>query len=203
VYAVAQGMILVPADRNATKTLGTVSNGAIAERSVISTFITNNLISLNLRNPDFVTAQAVKDAISLKYPDLTINVRDSALVEISIPKERQNDVVKFVSELETVVVKPDPSSKVVIDSKSGVIIMGEQVKIGKVAVSWKAGSITVGTSFGGASGDKKEQFVLQDTVTIADFVSAMKDIGLNTDTIIAILKAIEDAGSLYGTLIVN
>jgi flagellar P-ring protein precursor FlgI len=202
VFAVAQGPIAVSVERNLPKTVGTIAFGAIAEREVVSNFVNDNRITLILRHPDFVTASAVRDAIAGKFPGLSITVRDSALIEILIPDDQRNNIAKFISDMETVTVKPDPSSKVVIDSKSGVIIIGEQVKIGKVAVSYKTASVSVGSYYSQSTGNK-EQFVIQETVTVEDFIKTVRDIGLNTDTIIEILKAIEDAGALYGTLIIN
>jgi flagellar P-ring protein precursor FlgI len=125
------------------------------------------------------------------------------LIEITVPQERRNDLVSFIAELEKVTVKPAPSSKVVIDTNSGVIIMGEQVKIGKVAVSYKSTNVSVGSYYYSPSTDHKEQFVLQETVTVEDFVKTVQAVGLDTGSIIEILKAIESAGALYGTLVLN
>jgi flagellar P-ring protein precursor FlgI len=202
VYAVAQGSITVAAERTAPKTVGTVNAGAIAERDVVSTFVAGNAIRIILRQPDFVTAAAVQAAIAARYPSLRVTVLDSSLIEIAIPDERRNDAVRFIAELETVTVKPDPSSQVVIDSKSGVIVMGEQVKIGKVAVSYKSTNVTVGSYYYPQS-DKKEQFVIQETATVEDFVKTVRDVGLDTDTLIEILKAIDNAGALYGVLVIK
>jgi flagellar P-ring protein FlgI len=203
VYAVAQGQVNVPADRAAPKTVGTVAGGAIAERDVTSRFVQNNSVNIILRHPDFVTAAAVRDALAAKYPILTITLRDAAQLEIVIPEDRRNDAVKFIAELESVTVKPSPSAKVVINAQNGVIIMGEQVKIGKVAVSYKNTNVSVGSYYYSQAVDKKEQFVLQESVTVEDFVKAVRDAGLDTTTIIEILKSIESAGALYGTLVVN
>ncbi len=183
--------------------MGTVTAGAIAERDVVSRFVTDNVVRIILRHPDFVTADAVRAAIAAQLPSLAVTVRDAALIEITVPENRRNDLVRFVAELSGVAVKPGPSSKVVIDAKSGVIIMGEQVKIGKVAGSFKSANVTVGSYYYGQTNDKKEQFVLQETVTVEDFVKAVRDAGLETAAIIEILKAVESAGALYGTLVIN
>jgi flagellar P-ring protein precursor FlgI len=203
IYAVAQGKLTVPAERTAIKTVGTVTAGAIAEREIVSRFVVDNIIRIILRHPDFANAEVVRAAITSQYPSLTPAVRDSALIEITVPENRRNDTARFLAELEGVLVKPEPSSKVIIDSKSGVIIMGEQVKIGKVAVSYKSTNVTVGSYYYPQATDKKEQFVLQETVTVEDFIKAVRDAGLETVTIIEILKAVESAGALYGTLVIN
>ncbi len=201
-YAVAQGAIDVSGDRTAPKTVGTVTEGAIAERDVTSTFAAGNVVRILLRDPDFATAAAVQAALAARFPALSVTVRDSSLIEIAVPEARRRDTVRFIAEIESVTVKPDPSSKVVIDSRSGVIIMGEQVKIGKVAVSYKSTGVSVGSYYSPQT-DKKEQFVIQDTVTVEDFVKTVRDIGLDTDTVIEIMKAIDRAGALYGTLVIK
>jgi flagellar P-ring protein precursor FlgI len=201
-YAVAQGSVSIATERTQPKTVGTIDAGALAEREVTSTYVTGNSIRIILRQPDFVTAAAIQAAIIARFPGIGVSVKDPALIEIAIPAERRNETVKFIAEIESITVKPDPSSKVVIDSRSGVIIMGEKVKIGKVAVSYKTASVTVGSYYYPQT-DKKEQFVIQETVTVEDFVKTVRDIGLDTGTIIEILKSIDVAGALYGTLVIR
>lgn len=203
VYAVAQGAITVSNERTAVKTVGTVTAGAIAERDIVSDFVFNNVVRIILRHPDFGTAEAVRAAVAAKQPDLGVTVRDAALIEVTIPENRRNETARFMAELESVSVKPGPSSKVIIDAQSGVIIMGEQVKIGKVAVSYKTTNVAVGSYYYPQSSGQKEQFVLEESVTVDDFVKAVRDAGLDTATIIEILKAVEQAGALYGTLVIN
>lgn len=210
VYALAQGQIFTPRAAAGTnqRTVGTVPGGAIIEQEVVSSFLDDNSLSILLRHPDFVTANSVSEAIRQKYPDILLQTVDAAMIELSIPNQWRTDPVGFIAELESLQVTPAPSNKVVIDSSSGVIIFGEQVRIGKVAVSYQDISVNVspyGRSAGGLWDEEetKHNFVFDQTTTVEQLVDTLRTIGLETQTIIHIIKAIDRAGSLYGTLVVQ
>jgi len=201
VYAVAQGRITTSQDPAAAKTVGTVSQGAIVEKDVVSQFQSNNVVSILLRNPDFVTASAVQKAISDAFSGITVTSRDPSLIEVQIPQDRQSNPVGFLAQLEALTVTPDAVGRVVIDSQNGVIVMGEKVRIGKVAVSYRTTRVTVGAAARGAAATP-DLFVIGDTTTVDDFVSALKTVGLKADVVIGVLQAVEKAGALFGTLVV-
>jgi flagellar P-ring protein precursor FlgI len=210
VYALAQGRIfsLQTASGNSQQTVGTIPGGAIIEQDVISEFLSDDSLSLILRNPDFVTANTVTAAIRQEYPDIELQAVDAAMVELSIPSQWRTDPVAFIARLESIEVTPEPSNKVVIDSSSGVIIFGERVRIGQVAVSYKDISVSVSPYRRPAGGlwdteEAERSFVFEETTTVEDLVETLRSIGLETEMIISIIKAIDRAGSLYGTLIVN
>jgi len=210
VYALAQGRIFTPqaAAGSNQRTVGSVPGGAIIEQDVLSSFLDDNSLSILLRHPDFVTANSVSEAIRQKYPDILLQSVDAAMIELSIPDQWRADPVGFIAELESIQVTPEPSNKVVIDSSSGVIIFGEQVRIGKVAVSYQHISVNIGPYGRPAGGlwdeeEREHNFVFDQTTTVEELVDALRTIGLETQTIIHIIKAIDRAGSLYGTLIVQ
>lgn len=203
VYALAQGNILTPRNSGSVKTVGSIPLGGIVEKEVLSDFITQGTISLVLRNPDFITAHGVSEAISEAFPNVKVSPVDASLIEVQIPAERSSDPVAFVAELESLIVIPGSSGKVVIDAASGIIIMGEHVRIGRVAVSYKRVQVSVAGSFNFQDGEEaKENFILEETSTVDDLISALTEVGLKTETIIGILKAIDRAGALYGELII-
>ena len=202
VYAVAQGRVRTSPDAAAAKTVGIVTQGAIVEKEVVSRYQANNTVSIILRNPDFVTANAVQKAISAAFSGITVASRDPSLIAVQIPQASQADPVGFLAQLEALTVTPDSVSRVVIDSQSGVIVMGEKVRIGKVAVSYRSTRVTVGAATGGAA-NTPDAFVIGDTTTVDDFVSALKNVGLKADVVIGVLEAVDKAGALFGTLVVN
>ncbi|UCF96529.1 MAG: flagellar basal body P-ring protein FlgI [Spirochaetaceae bacterium] len=210
IYALAQGQIFSPqsARGNNLQTVGTVPGGAIIEQDVLSTFLDEDSLSILLRHPDFVTANTVSTAIRQKYPEILLQTVDAAMIELSIPESWQEDPVGFIADLESIEVTPEPSNKVVIDSSSGVIIFGEQVRIGKVAVSYQDISVNVGP-YGRPAGsfwaedETERNFVFEQTTTVEDLVETLRTIGLETEMIIHIIKAIDRAGSLYGNLVVQ
>lgn len=196
IYGVAQGKLEI---NKSQKTVGRIHNGAIIEEKMETQFFANGLVSIVLRNPDFITAHAVAEAIKKKYPNLKVESRDASYIEVTVPEFQRKDLVPFIASLESISVKPDSSGKVVIDSDSGVIIMGENVRIGKVAVSYRSAKITVGYS---RNNKNDNSFIMNETTTVNDFVDTLKAIGLKTEAVIAILKAIDRAGALYGELII-
>jgi len=173
VYAVAQGRVTTSQDPAAARTVGTVSQGAMVEKDVISQYQDNNVVSILLHNPDFVTASAIQKAISSAFSGVTVNSRDPSLIQVQIPQDRRSDPVGFLAQLEALTVTPDTVGRVVIDSASGVIVMGEKVRIGKVAVSYRSTRVTVGAAAAGST-TAPDVFVIGDTTTVDDFVSALR-----------------------------
>jgi flagellar P-ring protein precursor FlgI len=200
-YAVAQGRVATTQDPAGVKTVGTVSLGAIVEKEVVSQFLENNLVSIVLRNPDFVTASAVQKAIETAFTGIAVTSRDASLIEVQIPEDRRSNPVGFLAQLEALTVTPDAAGRVVINAANGVIVMGEMVRIGKVAVSYKSAKVSVGASPRDTL-DKPDLFVIGETTTVDEFISALKTVGLKTDVIIGVLQAIEKAGALFGSLLV-
>ena len=200
-YAVAQGRVMTTQDPNGAKTVGSVSQGAIVEKEVVSRFLDNNVISIILRNPDFVTASVVQKAIEAAFPGVSVTSRDASLIDVLLPEADRANPVGFLAQLEALTVTPDSQGRVVINSASGVIVMGEKVRVGKVAVSYRTARVTVGGSSQGAA-STPDVFVIGETTTVDDFVSALKAVGLKADVIIGVLRAVEKAGALFGSLVV-
>jgi flagellar P-ring protein FlgI len=199
-YAVAQGRVLTTSDPNGAKTVGGISQGAIVEKDVVSTFLDNNVISIILRNPDFVTASAVQKAIEAAFTGIAVTSRDASLIDVQLPEASRANPVGFLAQLEALTVTPDSEGRVVINAGSGVIVMGEKVRIGKVAVSYRTARVTVGAASSAAQ--TPDIFVVGDTTTVDDFVSALKAVGLKADVIIGVLQAVEKAGALFGNLVI-
>ena len=204
-YAVAQGRVMTTQDANGAKTVGTISQGAIVEKEVVSQYLDNNVVSIILRNPDFVTASAVQKAIEAAFAGISVTSRDASLIDVQLPEASRANPVAFLAQLEALTVTPDSDGRVVISAANGVIVMGEKVRIGKVAVSYRTARVTVGStgSSSGTSGSSTpDVFVIGDTTTVDDFVAALKTVGLKADVIIGVLQAIEKAGALFGSLVI-
>ena len=201
VYAVAQGPVAVSA-LAANKTTATLAGGAIAEKSVASDFTHDGQAVLLLNRADFATAQAIHDAIAKAFPDLQAAVPDPGHVVLTLPKD--HSAVGILSRVEALSVSPDPSSDVVVNRATGVVVAGRGVRIAKVAVSVKGAKVTIGKSQPSdwGSSNSSEQFLVPDAATVEDLVTLLQQIGLTTDQLIDVLQAINDAGALYGHLIV-
>jgi flagellar P-ring protein precursor FlgI len=205
-YAVAQGRVVSTPDPAGVRTVGSVPNGAMVEQDLEAAFVADEVVTIVLRNPDFVTATAVQRAVVAAFPGIEAAAPDPSMIKVRIPRDQLQEPVAFVARIEALTVTPDTTARVVINSSSGIIVMGEQVRIGKVAVSYRSARVTVGTyavPSGGSGADRGDPvFVVPDTTSVDDFVTALKAVGLKTEVIIGILQAVEKAGALYGTLVV-
>lgn len=198
--AVAQGRVQISSGAT-TRTVGSIPTGAVAQRDIVSTFGESGRISLVLRHADFSTARAVETAIRAAVPGTKVSAQDAALVEVEVPEARRSDVASFVAELEAVRVTPEPSGRVVIDAGRGVVVVGENVRIGRVAVAYRRISVSVGVAMRGSDAPE-DTFLLDEPATVSDLVSMLQELDLKADDIIGILEAIDAAGALYGTLVV-
>src|SRR6266567_2372563 len=153
VYGVAQGSLAIggfQVEGEAAKitrgvpTVGRISNGAIIEREI--DFALNRLphLRLALRNPDFTTAKRAAAAINDFIGVPTAEPLDPSTVQLSIPKKFHGNVVALLTEIEQLQVEPDLAAKVIIDERSGIIVMGRDVRVSTVAVA--QGNLTVSIS---------------------------------------------------------
>ena len=148
VYAVAQGTLSIggfsvqgaaASITQGVPTTGRIANGAMVEREILFSLDELDTIRLSLRNPDFTTARRIMDAIN-DYAGGTVAVAtDPATVRLNIPADR--DIVGFMTEIEQIEVEPDQVARVLIDERTGIIVMGENVRISTVAVA--QGNLTV------------------------------------------------------------
>lgn len=202
IYAVAQGKVLVSSSNKSVKTVGAVTGGGIMEREIVSTYEQNGIIRIVLRHPDFVTADTVAETIRMQFDPINVETKDAALIEVTIPDEQRDNLVGFIADVESLTLTPDISGKVVINPNTGVIIIGENVKIGKVAVSYRDVNVTVSSSYYTDEDEYPDSFVIEDTASVNDLIEVLRTAGLKADAIIGILQAIQRAGALYGSLII-
>jgi flagellar P-ring protein precursor FlgI len=150
VYGVAQGAVAISGFKaqgaaatitRGVPTSGRIANGAIVEREVGFDLASLPVLRLALRNPDLTTARRVSQAISTLAGVPTARALDPTTVNVDIPPRWRNDVIGFMTEIEQLQVEPDQMARVVIDERSGTIVMGPNVRIDTVAIA--QGSLTV------------------------------------------------------------
>ena len=229
-YAVAQGSVVTGgfvAGKAANSqtvnhpTVGRVPGGAIVERAAPSATLSGTL-KMQLRQPDFTTAVRVSDIVNKKFPGATALAKpvNSALVSIVIPPEFTSRVTEFVADLEALEVDVDRPAKVIINERTGTIVMGKQVRVSPVAIMH--GNLTVeiqtilqvsqpeGFSQGKTevvpqqtttSGEEKARnLVLKEGATVEQLVQALSSIGSTPRDIVAILQSLRAAGALEADL---
>jgi flagellar P-ring protein precursor FlgI len=230
VYAVAQGSVTVSgfqAQGQATTvtqnvpTAGRIAGGAIVERTVEFSLSELPILRMSLRNPDFTTAQRVAQAINGHLGGTTARAADPSSI-VTIPDARRGDVVGLVTELEQLRVQPDQPARVVIDAQSGVIVMGENVRISTVAIAQGNLAIQITetpqvsqpnafsntgrtvvvprTSVNVDQGNNKRLAIVSSGVSLHELVSNLNALGVGRRDMITILQSIKVAGALQAEI---
>nr|Q0HX20.1 RecName: Full=Flagellar P-ring protein; AltName: Full=Basal body P-ring protein; Flags: Precursor [Shewanella sp. MR-7] len=232
VYAIAQGSLVVSgfsADGldgskviQNTPTVGRIPNGAIVERSVATPFSTGDYLTFNLRRSDFSTAQRMADAINdLLGPDMARPL-DATSVQVSAPRD-VSQRVSFLATLENIEVEPaDESAKVIVNSRTGTIVVGQNVKLLPAAVTHGGLTVTIAeatqvsqpnalangqttvtsNSTINASESNRRMFMFNPGTTLDELVRAVNLVGAAPSDVLAILEALKVAGALHGELII-
>jgi flagellar P-ring protein FlgI len=229
VYAVGQGSLAIggfSAEGDAAKitrgvpTVGRISNGAIIEREI--DFALNRLpqLRLALRNPDFTTAKRIAAAINDYIGVPTAEPADPSTVQLTIPQPFVGKVVALLTEIEQLQIEPDLPAKIVIDERSGIIVMGRDVRVSTVAVA--QGNLTVSISETpqvsqpaplsrgqtvvvprtrvGVTEDGKRLALVKEGVSLQQLVDGLNALGIGPRDMIAILQAIKAAGAIQADI---
>ena len=198
VYAVAQGSIILGGDgKDVHTTAGRIPNGAIIEKDVTSDFSSRKMFRMTLINPDFTTAARIVLTINKELGGLYASAKDAGTVDIITPAAYENRGVELLATIESVEINPDSIAKVVINEKTGTIVIGEKVKISKVAISHGNLAVKVGD---GKKPSEDKVAVLDSGVSVGDLVQALNKLGVSPKDLITILQSIKAAGALHGEL---
>ncbi len=229
-YAVAQGAVSIggfvaqggAAGNSVTKnhpTAGRVPNGAIIEREVPMAVIENQTLAVTLNNPDFTTAGRLSDAVNSALGAGRPHAEDAATVRIAVGAGE--DLVPLIARLESLRITPDQVAKVVINERTGTIIMGNEVRLSTVAIAHGNLSVQIRTEFQasqpaafanrgrtvvtpqtdvGVKEDRNRLSVIPEGASIGDLVQALNALGVTSRDLISILQAIKQAGGLQAEL---
>jgi flagellar P-ring protein precursor FlgI len=231
VYAVAQGTLAVGgfvatgAAETVVKgvpTSGRIPNGAIVERELPFQLSDLKRVRLSLRNPDFTTARRISRAINAFVGLKTAKASDNATVVLDIPSTYKGELVELLTDIEQLQVQPDQIAKVIIDEQSGVIVMGENVRISTVAIA--QGNLTIRitetqqvsqpTPFSNTGttetvnrtaveveeGEDRKFAVLPNGVTLQELVNGLNALGIGPRDMITILQAVKAAGAMQADI---
>jgi flagellar P-ring protein precursor FlgI len=230
VYSVAQGSVAIggfQAEGDASKitrgvpTVGRIANGAIIEREI--DFALNRLtqVRLALRNADFTTAKRIAAAVNDFIGAATAEPLDPSTVELNVPQHYRGNVVSLLTEIEQLQIEPDLAAKIVIDERSGIIVMGRDVRVSMVAVAQGNLTVTISEtpqvsqpnafSRGGTTTvvprtrigvqeDGKKLALVKDGVSLQQLVDGLNALGIGPRDLIAILQAIKAAGAIQADI---
>ena len=208
IYAVAQGSLLVGSGSDAHLTVGRLPNGAIIERDVAEDFTSRKMFRLTLHNPDFTTAARLAKKINLDLSGKYATAKDAGTVDIVVPFAYEGRAVELLASIEALEVTPDARARVIVNEKTGTVVIGENVRISRVAISHGELTVKVEAAKGGggtAASKSKDQggdrvAVLDTGTSVGDLVKAMNTIGVSPKDLITILQNIKAAGALQGEL---
>ena len=235
VYAVAQGPISIggflggsggPGGATVQKnhpTVGIISNGAIVEREIPSSFVQAGRLSFSLHEPDFTSASRMADAINQAFPEAAASARDAATVDLKLPPEYVGRDVSFLADVGAVTVTPDTQARVVINERTGTIVATSSVGLSQVAISHGSLTITIASTVGvsqpGAFSngttvtapttqtDVKETkgkfIVIPEISSVERLASALNALGVSTREMMSIFQTLKTAGALQAELIIN
>ena len=228
-YAVAQGPVSIGgfsvqgSSQGIQKNhpnVGRIVGGATVEKEIPDFFNSKKEISLSLKSTDFTTGSRIAKAINFKMKDVFAEPIDGRTIRIKVPKFYINNVSGFVTKIETLEVEPDTVAKVIIDERTGTVVMGEKVRISTVAVAH--GNLFVQItespevsqpgplSFGQTTVVPRTEVIAEEAeerllivpkgVGIGEVVNALNAIGVTPRDLISILQAIKASGSLHAEL---
>jgi flagellar P-ring protein FlgI len=230
IYAIAQGSVsiggIAAGDAGNSvdvghPTVGRVPNGGMVERTVAADLAANGMLTLVLRQDDFTTSARLSRAVNETFGAGTARSLDGRNIAVKVPAKYQDDSVSFISDLETVRVQTDVIAKVIINERTGTIIMGSNVRLSSVAISQGGVTVKIGTEFDvsqpsilARTGEtavtprvdvnvkerKPESVILPDGATVEEVVRGLRAVGATARDIISILQAIKGAGALAADL---
>ncbi len=230
VYAVAQGSLTVggfAAEGDAESvikgvpTSARIASGAIVEREIGFELDRLDNIKIALHNPDFTTAARIARAINSHLKARIANARDNATVQLAVPPAYRQNISALLTEIEQLPVNPDQPAKVLIDEQSGIIVMGDDVRINQVAVA--QGNLTVRitesplvsqppplsdgetvvvprTQVQVDEATDAKLAVLPAGVSLQELVTGLNALGVSPRDLIGILQAIKAAGALQAEI---
>ncbi|MFP4363293.1 MAG: flagellar basal body P-ring protein FlgI [Spirochaetia bacterium] len=204
-YAVAQGRLMVPNTDDANTTVANIPEGAIVENEVISVFVQEDRMTLVLREPDFTTANNAANAINAAFSTGTAVPVDASRIDITLPEEQRSNPVGFIAAIEQIPIETDIPARVVINQESGVVVFGNNIRISPVGVSYQGTEISVGSRssmYASRNNQNRNTFYFEEHTTVQDLITTLQEIGIETENIIEMLQAIEEAGALHGELII-
>jgi len=229
IYAVAQGPVntggfsaggAAAATVKNFPTVGRLLSGATIEREVPNAFGERDTLIYSLHTPDFTTAMRAVEAINRHLTMPHARATDPGTIEITIPQKYRGNTVLLVAELSDLEIVPDNDAKVVINERTGTVVMGDKVRISTIAIAHGNLSIVVKENLNASQPlplsdgqtvvtpdtqltvqeDGAQLMVVPNGVSIGQVVNALNALGVTPRDLIAIFQAIKAAGALQADL---
>ena len=233
VYALAQGPIAgiprgvsraealppeelenLPIGSRMVSSVGMVPGGAIVEREINLNLNSRARLFMNLDRPDFTTAFRLAKLINQHLGIRTARAKDAGTVEVMVPDSYLGNTVELVSYIENLEITPDSVAQVVLDERSGTVVMGGSVRISPIAISQGGLKVEVKIPQPPTQNEQGESVAQETTVQsnvilfkggadLKEIVDGFNKIGASSDDLIEVLKAIKAAGALHAELLIR
>lgn len=204
VYVVAQGSLLVGSagSGGVIETSARLPNGGMIERDIGQEFASRKMFRMTLHNPDFTTAARVVKMINKELAGKYATALDAGTVDLVSPAPYEGKGVELLALIESLDVNPDQAARVVVNEKTGTVVIGHEVKISRVAISHGDLTVKVGLANGEAASKKDGEsiMVMDESANVGDIVKSMNKLGVSPKDLITILQSIKAAGALHGDL---
>ncbi len=210
----AEELANLPLGERMVASVGLILGGAIVEREINLNLNSRARLYMNLRSPDFTTAFRLAKLINQTLGIRSARAKDAGTVEISVPDSYLGNTVELVSYIENLEISPDHTAQVVLDERSGTVVMGGSVRISPIAISQNGMSIQVKSpSFGQEAVDNQEAgkvetlksnvFLFKGGADLKEIVDGFNKIGASSSDLIEVLKAVKTAGALHADLVIR
>lgn len=228
VYAVGQGSLTIggftasgeaaTAQKN-IPTVGRIPNGAIVERGVPFKFNNQEMMTLNLTVRDFGTTMQVVHKINATMGGDFAVAKDISTIELNLPDQFRGNMVPLMASLENLPISPDGKARVVVDEKTGTVVLGQDVRLSKVAVAhgnlnivisedqevsqpgpFSDGTTVITPETDIAVNEQNKRLMLMEGATLQELVDGLNSIGAAPRDLISIIRALKVAGSLHAVV---
>jgi flagellar P-ring protein precursor FlgI len=199
----------LPVGARMVASVGAIPGGALVEREINLNLNSRARLFLNLKSPDFTTAFRLAKLIDQNLGYRTARAKDAGTVEILVPDSYLGQTVELISRIENMEITPDSVAQVVLDERSGTVVMGGQVRISPIAISQGGLSIQVKTPAtdpeANPEGNTIESgvFMFKGGADLKEIVDGFNKIGASSKDLIEMLKAVKAAGALHAELIIQ
>lgn len=204
VYAVAQGQVTIGSNADGSSgnfpTVGRVVGGATIEKDLDTNFGSKKSLRLAMHNPDFTTASRIEATINGHLGGKFATARDSGTIDLVVPFSYEGKVVDLIATLENLNVNVDSRAKIIINERTGTIVMGQTVRISPVAVAH--GDLSISVSDGKNKEAEKIERVMEikKATSVSDLVKALNTLGVRPKDLTAIFQTLKKNGALQAEL---
>ncbi|HMM37875.1 MAG TPA: flagellar basal body P-ring protein FlgI [Desulfovibrio sp.] len=228
IYALAQGPLTIggfsasgeaaTAQKNIA-TVGRIPNGAVVERGVPFKFNSQESMTLSLNNGDFSTVMQVVNRINSSLGGGYAKAQDASTIELSVPDRFRGNMVPLMASLENLDVSPDARARVVVDEKTGTVVVGNDVRLSRVAVAhgnlqivisesqqvsqpgpFSQGRTVTTPQTNVSVNEQNNRLMLVEGATLQELVDGLNSIGATPRDLISIIRTLKSAGALHADL---